>query len=221
MDHLLLSAWLLCFAAHSQENGEHWVCFPTRSEDSHAGGWCLLFTFQGMQLLLFFSIKDWDYHSVYRLICLLQFCLLWLIFWKKIQTWVVWWRRMLSHAFGTMLVQETKENDFFSEQLHVVAAFLTAGKNVLWLSYWGFHCTSQCINEAAGKASGWCKTEQSVCQERQLPVLYIFVDRYCLTNSWTDLLERSPTSLIWPSLNAGEVFLVFSFYLSSNSWHLF
>lgn len=38
---------------------------------------------------------------------------------------------MLSHAFGTMLVQETKENDFFSEQLHVVAAFLTAGKNVL------------------------------------------------------------------------------------------
>lgn len=39
---------------------------------------------------------------------------------------------MLSHAFGTVLVQETKENDFFfSEQLHILAAFLTAGKNVL------------------------------------------------------------------------------------------
>lgn len=81
----------------------------------------------------------------YRLICLLQFCLIWLIFWKSDTSGLVEknalpciWHRACPGNKGKWF--------FFSEQLHILAAFLTAGKNVLWLSYWGFHCTSQCIN---------------------------------------------------------------------------
>lgn len=78
------------------------------------GDACCYFSGKAMAaffIFIFYFIKDWDNHSVIDWSACFSFVSF--DWFSGSQTRVVWWRRMLSHAFGTVLVQETKENDFF------------------------------------------------------------------------------------------------------------
>lgn len=149
--------------------------------------WVMLaVTFQGRQwlhfLFIFYFIKDWDNHSV--------------IDWSACFS--------LSHLIDFLEVRHEWCGGEECSPMHLAPCLSRKQRKMIFF-FWAtpypcspFDCRQKCsmtfilglslhfsMHKLDGKKSiqAWCKTEQSVCQERQLPVLYVFVDRYCLTNS--------------------------------------